>query len=144
MTVRKVAAIIGVLLAMGVTTAEAAETGGLSATAIDQHMRDYIERTRLPGALVAVTKGDQVVYAAGYGRTAGRGSTGSKRRPSRAGSSPRSPRLRARRTTVDRRRPVRAAPRSGSRGVLPYSYGAGSYRWSRRRARSRLGSVVVV
>ncbi|MFI6451757.1 serine hydrolase domain-containing protein [Streptosporangium amethystogenes] len=75
MTIRKVAAIIGVLLTMGVTTAsasaEAAETGELSATAIDRHMRDYVERTRLPGALIAVTKGDQVVYAAGYGRTAG-------------------------------------------------------------------------
>ncbi|MEV4751631.1 serine hydrolase domain-containing protein [Streptosporangium sp. NPDC049248] len=71
MTMGKVAAIVGVLLTMGMTTAEAAETDGLSATAIDRHMRDYIERTRLPGALIAVTKGDQVVYTAGYGRTAG-------------------------------------------------------------------------
>ncbi|MEV6866812.1 serine hydrolase domain-containing protein [Streptosporangium subroseum] len=78
MKMRKVAAIAGlagVLLATGVTSAsalaEAPETGGLSATAIDHYVRGYIKRTRLPGALIAVTKGDQVMYAAGYGRTAG-------------------------------------------------------------------------
>jgi CubicO group peptidase (beta-lactamase class C family) len=76
--IRKLAALAastGVLLAMGATAAsalaEAPETDGLSAAAVDHYMRDYIERTRLPGALVAVTKGDQVVHTAGYGRTAG-------------------------------------------------------------------------
>ncbi len=80
MKTRKVAVIAGltgVLLAMGGTvasaSAEAPETGGLSDTVIDHYMRDYIERTRLPGALVAVTKGDHVVHTAGYGHTAGGG-----------------------------------------------------------------------
>ena len=78
MKMRKVAAIVGltgVLVALGVTaasaSAEAPKTGGLSAPAIDHYMGDYIERTRLPGALIAVTKGDQVVLARGYGHTAG-------------------------------------------------------------------------
>ncbi|WP_063766317.1 serine hydrolase domain-containing protein [Streptosporangium amethystogenes] len=77
MKMRKVTAIAGltgVLLATGVTPvsalADAPETGGLSTTAIDRYMRDYIERTHLPGALVAVTRGDQVVHAVGYGHTA--------------------------------------------------------------------------
>ncbi|MEV0384887.1 serine hydrolase domain-containing protein [Nonomuraea sp. NPDC050643] len=49
----------------------APQAGELSAGAVDDHLRDYVERTRLPDALVAVTKGDQVVHVAGYGRTAG-------------------------------------------------------------------------
>ncbi|MFC4592437.1 serine hydrolase domain-containing protein [Sphaerisporangium corydalis] len=56
---------------MAGATETATEGGGLSAAAVDHYMRDYIERTHLPGALVAVTKGDQVVLAAGYGHTAG-------------------------------------------------------------------------
>ncbi|MFF5110456.1 serine hydrolase domain-containing protein [Streptosporangium sp. NPDC000509] len=75
MTVRTVAAIIGVSLAMGAMTAsalaQAPRIDGLSATAIDRYLRDYIERTRLPGALVAVTKDDRIVHVAGYGHTAG-------------------------------------------------------------------------
>lgn len=78
MTVRKVAAVaglVGVLLTTGMTAAsssvKAPEAGELSATAIDAYMRNYVERTRLPGALVAVTKGEQVVHVAGYGHTAG-------------------------------------------------------------------------
>ncbi|GGK62140.1 serine hydrolase [Planomonospora parontospora subsp. parontospora] len=51
-------------------TAGPSATTGLSATAIDRYVRGYLERTRLPGALVAVTKDGQVVHAAGYGRTA--------------------------------------------------------------------------
>jgi CubicO group peptidase (beta-lactamase class C family) len=68
------AGLAGVLLATGVTAAQASaapQTGALNASVIDDYMRDYAERTRLPGALVAVTKGDEVVHVAGYGRTAG-------------------------------------------------------------------------
>lgn len=75
MTVQKVAAVaglVGMLFTVGPSASAAApEAGELSATAIDDYMRHYAERTRLPGALVAVTKGDQVVHVAGYGRTAG-------------------------------------------------------------------------
>ncbi|MFC4060880.1 serine hydrolase domain-containing protein [Planomonospora corallina] len=53
------------------TSAGAPETGGPSATAIDAYVRGYAERTGLPGAFVAVTRGDRVVHAAGYGHTAG-------------------------------------------------------------------------
>lgn len=77
MKVRKVAAmagLAGVLLTTGVTAASASvvapEAGDLSASVIDDYMRDYVERTRLPGAVVAVTRGDQVVHVAGYGHTA--------------------------------------------------------------------------
>lgn len=75
MRMRKVAAIAvltGALLVTGASAlAQAPKADGLSATAVDHYMRDYIERTRLPGALVTVTKGDQIVHAAGYGHTAG-------------------------------------------------------------------------
>ncbi|WP_328770109.1 serine hydrolase domain-containing protein [Streptomyces sp. NBC_00286] len=37
---------------------------------IDRFVRDYLEQTRLPGAVVAVTEGDRVVHTAGYGHTA--------------------------------------------------------------------------
>ncbi|MDX2700864.1 serine hydrolase domain-containing protein, partial [Streptomyces ipomoeae] len=42
----------------------------LNAASIDRFVRDYLEQTRLPGAVVAVTSGDRVVHTAGYGRTA--------------------------------------------------------------------------
>ncbi|GAA3443292.1 serine hydrolase domain-containing protein [Planomonospora venezuelensis] len=77
MRVRKVAAIAGLtamLLGTGAAGAgasvEAPEAGALAAS-VDRHVRDYIERTRLPGAVVTVTRNDQVVHTAGYGRTAG-------------------------------------------------------------------------
>ncbi|MEV4164449.1 serine hydrolase domain-containing protein [Nonomuraea dietziae] len=77
MKMRKVAAmtgLAGVLLAMGMAAQASGVTpsaGDLSASVIDDYMRDYVERTGLPGAAVAVTKGDQVVHVAGYGHTAG-------------------------------------------------------------------------
>ncbi|MEV0150723.1 MULTISPECIES: serine hydrolase domain-containing protein [unclassified Nonomuraea] len=78
MKIRKIAAIAvlaGVSLTTGVTAASASmnapRSGELSASAVDAYVRDYVERTRLPGALVAVTKKNQVVHVAGYGRTAG-------------------------------------------------------------------------
>ncbi|MGV9598708.1 serine hydrolase domain-containing protein [Streptosporangium sandarakinum] len=77
MRMRKAAAmagLAGVLLALGTTTARASAApprpGDLSASTIDDYMRDYVERTGLPGAIVAVTKGDRVVHTAGYGHTA--------------------------------------------------------------------------
>ncbi|MGW6598411.1 serine hydrolase domain-containing protein [Streptomyces sp. NPDC055036] len=42
----------------------------LDPPAIDRYVRDYMERTGLPGAVVTVTKGDRVVHTAGYGHTA--------------------------------------------------------------------------
>ncbi|CDR04038.1 serine hydrolase domain-containing protein [Streptomyces iranensis] len=42
----------------------------LNAASIDAYVKAYMERTDLPGAVVAVTRGDQVVHAAGYGHTA--------------------------------------------------------------------------
>ncbi|GAA3601204.1 serine hydrolase domain-containing protein [Nonomuraea rosea] len=73
--VAAVAGLAGVLLApTGVTVARASVATAPappSASAIDDYVRDYVGRTGLPGALVAVTKGDQVVHVAGYGHTAG-------------------------------------------------------------------------
>ncbi|MER8067029.1 serine hydrolase domain-containing protein [Streptomyces sp. NPDC094034] len=42
----------------------------LDPPAIDRYVRDYMERTGLPGAVVTVTQGDRVVHTAGYGHTA--------------------------------------------------------------------------
>ncbi|WP_413104532.1 serine hydrolase domain-containing protein [Streptomyces sp. Inha503] len=42
----------------------------LNAASIDAYVNAYMERTDLPGAVVAVTRGDRVVHAAGYGHTA--------------------------------------------------------------------------
>lgn len=58
-------------------TALAVSTATLTApttpvdTAIDAVVRQYQEEADLPGAAVAVTRGDQVVHAAGYGHTPG-------------------------------------------------------------------------
>ncbi|WP_327088396.1 beta-lactamase family protein [Nonomuraea sp. NBC_01738] len=41
----------------------------LTPTSIDQYIRAYIDRTGLPGAMIAVTKGDKVVFTSGYGHT---------------------------------------------------------------------------
>ncbi len=50
--------------------AEATSDPTLDAASIDRYVNDYLERTDLPGAAVAVTRGDQVIHAAGYGHTA--------------------------------------------------------------------------
>ncbi|MFE3141283.1 serine hydrolase domain-containing protein [Streptomyces scopuliridis] len=42
----------------------------LDPLAIDRYVRDYMEQTDLPGAVVAVTKGDRIVHTAGYGHAA--------------------------------------------------------------------------
>ncbi|MFJ4879548.1 serine hydrolase domain-containing protein [Streptomyces sp. NPDC088745] len=44
--------------------------GSLTPEAVDRYVRDYLEDTALPGAVVAVTRGDRVVSVAGYGHTA--------------------------------------------------------------------------
>ncbi|TDC08911.1 class A beta-lactamase-related serine hydrolase [Streptomyces sp. 8K308] len=43
----------------------------LDPAAIDRFLNDYLDETGLPGAAVAVTRGEEVVHAAGYGHTAG-------------------------------------------------------------------------
>ncbi|WP_433209045.1 serine hydrolase domain-containing protein [Nocardia sp. CA-107356] len=40
---------------------------GIDPAAVDRYMSEYLSRTRLPGASIAITHGDQVVYVAGYG-----------------------------------------------------------------------------
>ncbi|SFK50671.1 CubicO group peptidase, beta-lactamase class C family [Streptosporangium canum] len=65
--------LFGVTLAQLVlaSAAAAAPPGrALDATAVDSYMNDYLARTGLPGAVVAVTRGDQVIRAAGYGHGA--------------------------------------------------------------------------
>ncbi|MDT0319547.1 serine hydrolase domain-containing protein [Streptomyces millisiae] len=52
--------------------AAAQATGAtLDPAAIDRYLTDYLDETGLPGAAVAVTRGDEVVHTAGYGHTAG-------------------------------------------------------------------------
>ncbi|WP_306361548.1 serine hydrolase [Nocardia sp. CC227C] len=45
-----------------------AQTGEVDPAEIDRFLADYLARTGLPGAAVAVTHGDRVVHVAGYGR----------------------------------------------------------------------------
>ncbi|UUU32328.1 beta-lactamase family protein [Streptomyces sp. CA-210063] len=70
-----------VLAALGIAVAATAvpavsassaprSNAALDPASIDRFVRDYLEQTRLPGAVVAVTKGDRVVHTAGYGHTA--------------------------------------------------------------------------
>ncbi|MFE0186895.1 serine hydrolase domain-containing protein [Streptomyces sp. NPDC058989] len=71
---------LGLLVAaFGITTAAASLSPAASAAqppasltpaSIDRFVTDYLEQTRLPGAVIAVTKGDRVVHTAGYGHTA--------------------------------------------------------------------------
>ncbi|GGT56050.1 serine hydrolase [Streptomyces matensis] len=42
----------------------------LDARSVDRFVEDYVKQTGLPGAVVAVTKGERVVHTAGYGHTA--------------------------------------------------------------------------
>ncbi|MEU7986626.1 serine hydrolase domain-containing protein [Streptosporangium canum] len=73
---RKLSACVGLfgvtLAQLVLASAAAAAPPGraLDATAVDSYMNDYLERTGLPGAVVAVTRGDQVIRAAGYGHGA--------------------------------------------------------------------------
>lgn len=49
----------------------ASAPAALTPAAIDRFMDGYLARTGLPGAVVAVTRGERVVHTGGYGRTAG-------------------------------------------------------------------------
>ena len=40
---------------------------GVDPAAVDRYMSEYLSKTRLPGASIAITHGDRVVYVAGYG-----------------------------------------------------------------------------
>ncbi|MDI3385190.1 serine hydrolase domain-containing protein [Streptomyces sp. B-S-A8] len=79
------AAALGITAAtlLGATPVPAAEPApALNAAAIDRFLHDYVEETGLPGAVVAVTRGEEVVHSAGYGHTAsGRAMTASTRVP---------------------------------------------------------------
>ncbi|WP_351228630.1 serine hydrolase domain-containing protein [Streptomyces sp. NPDC002133] len=69
-----VVAALGIAIAAAAVPASSAaqSTATLDAASIDRFVHDYLEQTRLPGAVVAVTKGDRVVHTAGYGHTASR------------------------------------------------------------------------
>ncbi|MEV8630944.1 serine hydrolase domain-containing protein [Streptosporangium sp. NPDC051023] len=62
--------------------AVAAPPSVLDAAAVDHYVNGYLERTGLPGAVVAVTRGGEVIRAAGYGHDAeGRPLTAETRMP---------------------------------------------------------------
>ncbi|GGV69633.1 serine hydrolase [Streptomyces griseoloalbus] len=74
-TRRKLATVLATLGIAVAGTAVPASSAPRSAAvlepaSIDRFVRDYLEQTRLPGAVVAVTEGDRVVHTAGYGHTA--------------------------------------------------------------------------
>ncbi|HEY3505970.1 MAG TPA: serine hydrolase domain-containing protein [Actinocatenispora sp.] len=70
------AAAIATLL-VGTPAAQAAPARPVDGAAVDSLVRDYLDRTGLPGAEVAVTHGRDVVRVAGYGHdSAGRQVTG--------------------------------------------------------------------
>ncbi|MFB9908531.1 serine hydrolase domain-containing protein [Allokutzneria oryzae] len=58
-----------VLLLLAASPATAAEPGALTAAAIDALVVKHREATGLPGVAVVVTKGTEVVHAAGYGHS---------------------------------------------------------------------------
>lgn len=61
-------------LSVGVVPAASAAPSSsgavLDARSVDRFVEDYVKQTGLPGAVVAVTKGERVVHTAGYGHTA--------------------------------------------------------------------------
>ncbi|MFC7307046.1 serine hydrolase domain-containing protein [Streptomyces monticola] len=77
-----VATVMGALSPAAPTASAAQPAASLEPASIDRYVRDYLEQTGLPGAAVAVTRGDRVVHSAGYGRTAsGQSMTGQTRLP---------------------------------------------------------------
>ncbi|TNM28409.1 serine hydrolase domain-containing protein [Streptomyces sedi] len=70
---RLAAGAVALLALTGAAPAAGAADGRptLDAASVDAHVRDYLDDTGLPGAVVAVTSGERVVRAAGYGHTAG-------------------------------------------------------------------------
>ncbi|MGJ6965189.1 serine hydrolase domain-containing protein [Streptosporangium sp. G11] len=71
-TTAPVAAFAGTSPATGETreTGKTEGTGDVGPASVDRFVNAYREATGLPGVAVAVTKGDEVVHVAGYGRTA--------------------------------------------------------------------------
>lgn len=64
------------------TAVASAEAGEIDTAAVDRFMSDYLARTKLPGASVAITHGDRVVHVAGYGHdSTGAAITGDTRMP---------------------------------------------------------------
>lgn len=41
----------------------------LDGAAVDQYVIEYLDKTSLPGAAVAITRGTEIVHVAGYGHT---------------------------------------------------------------------------
>ncbi|WP_405823981.1 serine hydrolase domain-containing protein [Streptomyces sp. NBC_00838] len=74
---RRLGAVLGVAVVALAGPAPAALAGpgpasaGLTPAAIDRFVNGYLAETGLPGAVVAVTRGEKVVHTGGYGRTAG-------------------------------------------------------------------------
>ncbi|MEV6335597.1 serine hydrolase domain-containing protein [Nocardia vinacea] len=62
-----VIALLLVLLPSVGTAVAAPAAEGVDPAAVDRYMSEYLSRTRLPGASIAITHGDRVVYVAGYG-----------------------------------------------------------------------------
>ncbi|TDC72183.1 class A beta-lactamase-related serine hydrolase [Streptomyces hainanensis] len=65
------AAVLALWSSAPALAATPAERATLSPAAVDRYLDAYLAETGLPGAVVAVTRGDEVVHVAGYGRTAG-------------------------------------------------------------------------
>ncbi|MFH9330702.1 serine hydrolase domain-containing protein [Streptomyces althioticus] len=85
-TVTAAIGLAGALTVGVVPTASAAAPSSsravLDANSVDRFVEEYVKQTGLPGAVVAVTKGERVVHTAGYGHTAtGRDMTGRTRLP---------------------------------------------------------------
>ncbi|MFI9510065.1 serine hydrolase domain-containing protein [Nocardia sp. NPDC052566] len=55
------------LLAVAVPAGAAPDPRGIDPAAVDRFMADYLSRTGLPGAAVAITRGTEVIHIAGYG-----------------------------------------------------------------------------
>ncbi|WP_110944145.1 serine hydrolase domain-containing protein [Streptomyces niger] len=72
---RAAALFLALLTLLGVApsaaAAPAAPPAAVTPAAVDRYVRDYMARTGLPGAVVAVTKGNRIIRTAGYGHTAG-------------------------------------------------------------------------
>lgn len=61
---------IALLLSTLLTLTPAPQDTTLTAASADRFVKEYVEAANLPGAIVAITKGDQVVHVAGYGHDA--------------------------------------------------------------------------
>ncbi|QBI56498.1 serine hydrolase domain-containing protein [Streptomonospora litoralis] len=78
-------AVTALTVLTGLCPAAVADETGATAAELDRFAERYVERTGLPGATVAVTKGQEVVLTAGYGH-AGDGEALTARSPMRIAS----------------------------------------------------------